>query len=68
MRTLAEAERIAPDVALIYQYRSNVAYLMGDRKAAMAALERGLKLEPDNALFKENLRRLRLRNPPGPRP
>jgi len=66
MQTLAEAERIAPDVALIYQYRSNVAYLMGDRKAAMAALERGLKLEPDNALFKENLRRLR--NPPGPRP
>ena len=61
MRTLDEAERIAPDLALLYQYRSNVAYLMGDKPAAIAALEAGLRLEPDNALFKENLRRLRSR-------
>jgi tetratricopeptide (TPR) repeat protein len=58
MRLLDEAMGIAPDYALIYQYRSNVAYLMGDVDGAIAALEKGLALQPDNALFKENLRRL----------
>jgi hypothetical protein len=42
----------------VYQYRSNVAYLMGDREAAIEALRRGLEAEPDNALFRENLKRL----------
>jgi hypothetical protein len=32
---------------------------MGDPEAAIAALERALELEPDNALFRENLKRLR---------
>ena len=32
---------------------------MGDRAAAIAALERALELEPDNALFRENLKRLK---------
>ena len=51
-------KRIAPRFALIYQYRANVAYLMGDRAAAVAALKEGLRLEPDNALFQANLKRL----------
>ncbi len=59
LRLLDEAQRIAPGFILIYQYRSNVAYLMGDREAAIAALEKGLEIEPDNALFRENIKRLR---------
>jgi predicted AlkP superfamily phosphohydrolase/phosphomutase/Tfp pilus assembly protein PilF len=58
MKQLAEAEKIAPRLALIHQYRSNVAYLMGDTAAAIRALQKGLELEPDNALFKNNLKRL----------
>ena len=57
-RKLDEAQRIAPRFALVYQYRANVAYLRGDRAGAIAALEAALKLEPDNALFRENLKRL----------
>jgi tetratricopeptide (TPR) repeat protein len=59
MARLDEAENIAPTYALVQQYRSNVAYLMGDREAAIAALEKGLELEPDNALFRKNLERLK---------
>jgi len=58
MRALDESERAAPRLALVQQYRANVAFLMGDRDAAAAALRRALALEPDNALFQENLRRL----------
>jgi predicted AlkP superfamily phosphohydrolase/phosphomutase/Flp pilus assembly protein TadD len=58
MQTLDEAARVAPGFARVYQYRANVAYLMGDRAAAKAALEKGLELEPDNALFRANLERL----------
>jgi predicted AlkP superfamily phosphohydrolase/phosphomutase/Flp pilus assembly protein TadD len=58
MQTLDEAARIAPRSARVYQYRANVAYLMGDRAAAKAALERALEIEPDNALFRANLERL----------
>jgi len=58
MQTLDEAERIAPTYARVYQYRANVAYLMGDKAAAKAALARALALEPDNALFRSNLERL----------
>lgn len=39
--------------------RSNVSYLMGDSDAAIAALEKGLEIEPDNALFRQNLEQLR---------
>ena len=56
---LAEAERAAPRYALVHQYRSNVAYLMGDVPGAIKALEKGLALEPDNALFRTNLQRLK---------
>jgi tetratricopeptide (TPR) repeat protein len=59
MGLLDEAETIAPRYALVYQYRSNVAYLMGDRAGAIEALKKGLAIEPDNALFQENLRRMR---------
>lgn len=58
MRTLDEAEKAAPGYVLVYQYRANVAFLMGDREAAKRALRRALEIEPDNALFKTNLQRL----------
>jgi tetratricopeptide (TPR) repeat protein len=58
LAALDEAERLAPRDALLAQYRSNVAYLKGDRAAAIAALEHGLELEPDNQPFRQNLRRL----------
>jgi predicted AlkP superfamily phosphohydrolase/phosphomutase/Tfp pilus assembly protein PilF len=55
---LREAERLAPRYPLVHQYRSNVAYLAGDLAGAIRALERGIALEPDNALFRANLARL----------
>lgn len=64
MRTLDEAQRIAPHYALLYQYRSNVAYLMGDREAAADALREGLHIDPTNLLFQQNLRNLT--QPPSP--
>ena len=57
------AEKAAPRLALVCQYRSNVAYLMGDREGAVRALEKGLALEPGNALFRTNLERLRAATP-----
>jgi tetratricopeptide (TPR) repeat protein len=59
LRALDDAERTAPRLALVLQHRANVAFLMGDRAAAVAALRRALQIEPDNALYQENLRRLR---------
>ena len=56
---LDEATRIAPKLPLLYQYRANVAYLRGDTAGAIAALEQGLRIDPGNALFAENLKRLR---------
>lgn len=56
---LDRAHEAAPDYALVYQYRANVAFLAGDRQAAIAALEKGLETEPGNALFIQNLRYLR---------
>ncbi len=58
MKTLDEAERAAPRYALVQQYRANVAFLMGDRAAAAAALRRALAIEPDNELYRANLREL----------
>jgi tetratricopeptide (TPR) repeat protein len=55
---LAEAGAVAPGLAVVCQYESNVAYLAGDRPRAIRALERCLVLEPDNALFQQNLKRL----------
>jgi tetratricopeptide (TPR) repeat protein len=59
LRRLAEAEGLAPSYVIVHQYRANVAYLMGDRAGAARALEKALRLEPDNALFRANLARLR---------
>jgi predicted AlkP superfamily phosphohydrolase/phosphomutase/Flp pilus assembly protein TadD len=59
MQQLAEAERLAPRYALVYQYQSNVAYLSGDLDAAIRALEKALAIEPDNALFDTNVKWLR---------
>jgi tetratricopeptide (TPR) repeat protein len=56
---LAQAERLAPRYSLVHQYHANVAYLMGDLPGAIKALEKGLALEPDNALFSTNLQRLK---------
>ena len=58
MKELDEAERIAPRFARVHQYRANVAFLMGDRDTALRALRQALAIEPDNALFRANLRRL----------
>jgi tetratricopeptide (TPR) repeat protein/predicted AlkP superfamily pyrophosphatase or phosphodiesterase len=58
MQSLDAAEKLAPRYALVYQYRSNVAFLMGDRERAKGALRKALEVEPDNALFKTNLQRL----------
>ena len=65
MRQLDEAVRIAPELAQIHIYRFNVAYLMGDRVAARAALERALALEPDNVVVRKNLERLDAEHRPG---
>ncbi len=56
---LEEARAIAPGLAVVCQYESNVAYLAGDRPRAIRSLERCLALEPDNALFRQNLTRLK---------
>ncbi len=55
---LDEAARLAPDLALVYQYRANVAYMRGDSEGAIASLRKALRLEPDNVVLRENLRRL----------
>jgi tetratricopeptide (TPR) repeat protein len=65
MSHLDEAERIAPRYALVYQYRANVAFLMNDPERAIAALRKGLEIEPDNALFRSNLERLEKAATPG---
>lgn len=70
MRALDEAERLASQLALVHQYRANVAYLMGDKAAAAAALRRALAIEPDNALYRRNLKQLedQLERPSGDTP
>ena len=49
---------MAPEYALIYSYRANVAFLRGDKPRAIAALQEALRLEPDTALYLQNLRHL----------
>jgi tetratricopeptide (TPR) repeat protein len=68
MAKLDEAERIAPRFARVPHYRSNVAFLMGDRAGAIAALRRALELEPENPLFRTNLARLEQGHGPGAEP
>jgi predicted AlkP superfamily phosphohydrolase/phosphomutase/Flp pilus assembly protein TadD len=59
MRLLDEAEKLAPEYVIVHQYRANVAYLSGDRRGAIRALERALAIEPGNALYRANLARLK---------
>jgi tetratricopeptide (TPR) repeat protein len=59
LELLDQAEKMAPELPLLFQYRANVAFLMGDKRAAIAALEKAIALEPDNILYRENLKRLR---------
>ena len=58
---LEEAEKIAPRYALVWQYRSNIAYLKGDIPDAIHSLQKALEAQPDNALYRTNLERLRKR-------
>ncbi len=58
MKLLDQAEALAPRLAVLYQYRANVAFLMGDVEAARRALGKALEIEPDNALFRTNLEKL----------
>jgi Flp pilus assembly protein TadD len=64
-KLLDDATRIAPDYALLHQYRANVAFLKGDRAGAVAALERAVALAPDNVLYRSNLERLQSTPPEG---
>jgi tetratricopeptide (TPR) repeat protein len=65
MAELDEARSVAPHYSLVYQYRSNVAFLKGDMEAAIRALRKAIELEPNNELFRANLERLqRKANPP----
>ncbi|MCP3981494.1 MAG: tetratricopeptide repeat protein [bacterium] len=57
-RLLDEAESLAPDLATVHEQRANVAFLAGDRDAAIAALERALELDPDNERFRARLEQL----------
>ncbi len=59
MEQIKEAERTAPDYAIVYQYKANVAFLMKDFETARAALQKGLELKPDDVLFRANLKKLR---------
>jgi len=68
LHLLDEAEKLAPDLILIQQYRSNVSYLAGDLDGSIRALERGLELEPDNVLFKQNLQTLRAKKAASSKP
>jgi len=49
----------APGSVVAYQYLSNVYFLMGDRRAAAAALEEAVALAPLNPVIRDNLRALR---------
>jgi hypothetical protein len=52
---------MAPDLALVHQFRANVAYLEGDLAGAAAALERALEIDPRDRVLRQNLDRLRAR-------
>jgi Flp pilus assembly protein TadD len=63
---LDEAAALAPDLAMVHQYRSNVSYLAGDLDGAIAALERVLELEPENAVARKNLEAARKKRDSSP--
>jgi len=63
MGLLDRAEEVAPEYVVVLQFQANVAYLMGDLDRAQRALEKALEIEPDNALFRNNLDQLELKRP-----
>jgi tetratricopeptide (TPR) repeat protein len=62
MEFLDQAEKVAPEYVVVLQFKANVAYLMGDLDEAQRALEKALEIEPDNALFKNNLEQIRAKS------
>ncbi len=58
MKLLDRAEAMAPRLAVVHQYRANVAFLMGDKEGAQKALRKALEIEPDNELYRTNLEKL----------
>lgn len=55
---LRRAEATAPGYVVVFSELANVAYLNGDVDVAIRALRRGLALEPENAVLRNNLERL----------
>ncbi|MBZ0111503.1 MAG: alkaline phosphatase family protein [Thermoanaerobaculia bacterium] len=55
---LAKCESLLPNSAVVFQYRANIAYLQGDRPAAIEAMRKALELDPENAMLQKNLDRL----------
>ena len=61
-----KARQLAPLSAAPLHGLANAAYLRGDRDEAIRNLTAALALEPDNALFRANLDRLKGRDKPAP--
>lgn len=55
---LDRAEELDPDLASIYQHRSNIAFMRGDLVGALEAVDRALELVPDDPLYQHNRREL----------
>lgn len=66
LELLEQAEDAAPPYVVTYHVRANVYYLKGKIKEAIKALELALVVEPDNALFSQNLKRLKAEPPRKP--
>ncbi len=59
---LDQAEKMAPNLALLQQYRANIAYSAGDEEMALRALRRGLDLDPGNLVLQRNLDHFQSKN------
>ncbi len=59
LRLLERAVALAPDMSLPYHYLSNVAFLAGDSRRAIAAMEKAVERDPYDGVLRENLKRLR---------
>ena len=53
------AVRTAPECALAYHYKANIAYLRGDHRGAIAALSSALRIDPDNEFYKVSIEKLK---------
>ncbi|MEE8523860.1 MAG: glycosyltransferase family 39 protein, partial [Thermoanaerobaculia bacterium] len=59
LRLLERAIDLAPEAALPYHYLSNLAYLAGEPRRALAAMEKAVERDPYNDVLRLNLKRLR---------